>query len=184
MRVVMLDAPQKMLDERRRLGHDRRDEMWDGVRHQIPPPGGPHQRLSSALHRVLAPIAELRDLVPHMETGLFRADDDYRVPDQLYCRPGRCSERGAEGAEFLVEVRSPDDDTYAKIPFYEDMGVRELLVVHPADRRIELLRNVGGELRPLTSDAEGAVRSDVLGVRFVTVAGRLRLTWADGTAEL
>jgi hypothetical protein len=31
MRVLMLDAPQAMLDERRRLGQDVRDEMWDGA---------------------------------------------------------------------------------------------------------------------------------------------------------
>jgi hypothetical protein len=34
----MLDAPQAMLDERRRPGHDVRDEMWDGVLHMVPPP--------------------------------------------------------------------------------------------------------------------------------------------------
>ena len=40
MRVLMLEAPQAMLDERRRLGHAVRDEMWDGVLHMVPPPGG------------------------------------------------------------------------------------------------------------------------------------------------
>jgi hypothetical protein len=31
MRVLFLEALQAMLDERRRLGLDRHDEMWDGV---------------------------------------------------------------------------------------------------------------------------------------------------------
>jgi hypothetical protein len=33
MRVLMIEAPQAMLDERRRRGEDRRDEMWDGLPH-------------------------------------------------------------------------------------------------------------------------------------------------------
>jgi hypothetical protein len=40
MRVVWLEAPGGLLEERRRLGLDIRDEMWDGVLHVVPPPGG------------------------------------------------------------------------------------------------------------------------------------------------
>lgn len=100
MRVVMLEVPpevQTMLDERRRSGLDVRDEMWDGELHIVPPPGGPHQRLSTRLNARLFDHAEHRGLVPHMETGLFRSQDDYRVPDQLFCRPDQVSDRGAEG---------------------------------------------------------------------------------------
>jgi hypothetical protein len=38
VRVLFIEAPQAMLDERRRLGLDRRDEMWDGVLHVVPLP--------------------------------------------------------------------------------------------------------------------------------------------------
>ena len=41
MRAVLLEVPEAMLDERRRLGHDGRDEMWDGVLHMVPRLGGP-----------------------------------------------------------------------------------------------------------------------------------------------
>jgi len=38
--------------------------------------------------------------------------------------------RGVEGpAELVVEVRSPGDETYDKLPFYERKGVRQVLVV-------------------------------------------------------
>jgi hypothetical protein len=47
MRVVMLDAPQELLDERRRLGQDVRDELWDGVVHMVPPPCDAHQEFGS-----------------------------------------------------------------------------------------------------------------------------------------
>ena len=64
------------------------------------------------------------------------------------------------------------------------MGVRELVVVHPADRRVELFRAVGGRLLPMSADAEGALTCDVLGVRFATVAGVLSLRWDGGSADL
>lgn len=180
----MLDAPQAMLDERRRLGLDGRDEMWDGVVHMVPPAGGPHQRLGSKFFLAVGPLAERRGLVPLMETGLFRSTDDYRVPDQLYCLPEHFSERGAEGAELVVEVRSDGDETYRKIPFYGTVGVQEMIVLHPGGRTVELFRAVERELRPVIGDPEGTVESDVLGIRLRTVAGGLRITWSDGSAEV
>lgn len=116
VKVLILDAPQKMLDERRALGLGR-DEMWDGVLHMVPPPVAPHQRLSSRLHVVLAPPASARGLEASMDTGLFQSEIEYRVPDQMFYRPEQASQRGAEGAELVVEVRSPGDETYEKMDF-------------------------------------------------------------------
>lgn len=180
----MLEAPESMLDERRRLGLDGRDEMWDGVLHMAPPPGGPHQRTGAKLLAVLLPLAERRGLHTHYEAGLFRTEQDYRVPDQLYCRPESRSERGAEGAELVVEIRSPGDETYEKIDFYAELGVREMLIVHPLEHRVELLRAVGPRLLPVVGDAEGTVRSEVLGAAFTTVEGVLRISWDGGSADL
>lgn len=173
-----------MLNERRRLGLDGRDEVWNGVLHMVPPAGGPHQRLGSELLLVLAPLSKRRGLIASYETGLFRASDEYRVSSQLYCRPEHESERGAEGAELVVEIRSEGDETYDKIGFYAGLGVREMLIVHPQGRWVELLRAVGGRLLPVSADAEGAVRSEVLGAQFTTADGRLRITWEDGVSEL
>ncbi len=184
MQVLFLDAPQAVLDERRRLGLDRRDEVWNGVLHVVPPPGGPHQRLSTAFLIAVGPVAAGRGLVPHAETGLYQTGDDYRVPDQLYCHPEHLSERGAEGAELVVEVRSDGDETYRKLPFFAAVGVREVLVLHPRDRTAELFRAVDGELRPVSPDPEGGLRCDVLDVHLRTVDGQLRIAWADGTAAV
>jgi hypothetical protein len=183
MRVVMLEAPQAMLDERRALGLDGHDEMWDGVLHVVPPAGG-LQGLSSEFFGVMFRVAKSRGLVPRMETGLFRTADDFRVPDQLYCRPDQLSDRGAEGAELVVEVRSAGDDTYRKLPFFAALGVREVLVLHPEPRRVELYRLVGDQLLPVQADAAGELASDVLGVRIAATAAALRLTWDGGTAEV
>ncbi|WP_433292204.1 Uma2 family endonuclease [Pseudonocardia sp. CA-142604] len=184
MRVLMLDAPQAMLDERRRLGLDRRDEMWDGLLHLVSLPSGPHQRFASEFFLVVAPLAEAADLVPLFGTGLFRSDDDYRVPDQLYCTAEHFSERGAEGAELVVEIRSNDDETYDKIGFYGLLGVREMIVAHPHDRRVELFRALGGRLVPVQPGASGELTSEVLGIVLRTVDEKLEISWSEGSATV
>ena len=187
MRVVMLEAPREveaMLDERRRLGLDVRDEMWGGVLHIVPPPGDAHGEFSLEFVFVVGPIAKRRGLVPRMETGLFRSDDDYRVPDQLYRRPDQGSDRGAEGAELVVEVRSPRDESYEKIDFYSGSGVREMIVAHPMERRVELFRSVGGRLMPVQPGPDGEHTSEVLGITMRTVDGKLEITWDGGSATV
>ncbi len=184
MKVLILDAPKELLEERRRLGIDGRDEMWDGVPHVVPPPGGPHQRMSGAFFLATGPLAQARGLAPHFETGLFDTESNYRVPDLLFCRPDHLSERGAEGAELVVEFRSPGDESYAKLDFYATMGVREVLVAHLKPRRVELFRLVEGRLLPATADAAGEHVCEVLGIRLSSVDGALRLTWPGGTADV
>ncbi|MGH3766802.1 MAG: Uma2 family endonuclease [Pseudonocardiaceae bacterium] len=184
MRAVLLEVPVAMLNERRRLGLDGRDEVWNGVLHMVPPPGGPRQEVGGELFLVLGLLAKRLGLSPRYETGLFRADDDYRVPDQLYCRPEQESDRGAERAELVVEIRSKGDETYEKIDFYAQVGVREMLIVHPTGRWVELLRTIGDRLLPITADAAGVLRSDVLDAQFATIDGQLRITWHDGAADI
>ncbi len=184
MRVMMLDAPQSLLDERRRDGLDVRDEMWEGVLHMVPPPMDVYQGLNGDFHFVVRPLAERRGLVCRMETGLFRTDDDYKVPDQLFRRPDQGSERGAEGAELVVEVRSPGDETYRKFDSYAALGVTEVLVLHPADRRAELFRLVEDRLLPVSADASGSVEVTTLGIYLRAVDGKLRITWAEGSADV
>jgi Uma2 family endonuclease len=183
MRGAMLEVPRSMLDERRQLGIDGRDEMWSGVVHMAPPVGGPHQRLNTRFLMVVGPLAEQRGLVPHTETGLFRSDADYRVPDQLYARAEQLSERGVEGAEVVAEVRSPRDETYEKFDFYIGLGVREVLVLHPGDRRAELFRLIEDRLLPVSTSG-GVAESEVLGIGLSTVEGKLRITWSDGSADI
>jgi Uma2 family endonuclease len=143
----MLEVPQELLDSRRRNGADRWDEMWDGVLHMVPTPSGDHQGLAMDLLQVLLPLAHRAGLVPRFETGLFRpgTDMDYRIPDQTYALPEQLTARAIDGgAPFIVEIRSPDDETYDKLPFYRDIGVGELLVIDPPSRRVELFVNGGG----------------------------------------
>ena len=133
------------------------------------------------LFLVLAPLAIRRNLDPYGDsTGIFAdVELDWRVPDQAYASPEQCIEEGLTGAALVVELRSPGDETYAKIPFYAARGVTEVLVIRE-DRRFELHRLSKGAYEPVVGGT-----SSVLGVTFETCDGpRLRMTWDGGSADV
>lgn len=185
MNAVMLDVPESLLEERRLIGADKFDELWEGVLHMVPPASGHHQRLSTDLCLILGPLARQRGLVPALESGLFRDSDDYRVPDQLYARPDHCTERGFDGdVPLVIELLSPNDESYVKLGFYGSIGVAEALFIDPVTRAVELFVNRSGNMFAVQPAPEG-VAVATLGVRLQTVTGpRLRITWGDGQAEI
>ena len=80
------------------------------------------------------------------------------MPDLVVVRAEQVTERGVEGgAVLVVEIRSPGDETDAKIPFYARFGVEELLVVDRDSAAVQLLRLGGGTLLPVAPDQEGWV---------------------------
>lgn len=145
---------------------------------------GYHQRFNNEFFVAVARRAQARGLKPYFSLGLFRADDDYRVPDQLFAPKELIRERGADGAELIVEICSPGDDTHSKIGFYAAMGVRELLILHHTDATIELLRADDGSLVPVQPTSDGSFECEVLGITLRAVEGKLRITWPDGSAEI
>ena len=166
MRVVFLEAPQQLLAERRRLGLDGRDEMWEGELHMVPPPEFRHQRRESRLLRTLGPVADGAGLEVVAETGLYAAEDSWRVPDLVVVRAEQVSRRGVEGgAVMAVEIRSPGDETDAKVPFYERFGVEELLIIDRDPAATELFRLRDGSLEAVPAD-EAGWRTCSLGVGF------------------
>lgn len=182
----MIEVPEDLLEERRRLGADRWDEMWDGVLHMAPAPSGPHQRFVFQLGSALKASVETAGLVVSHETELYRPGvgrEDYRIPDLVVARRERSTDRGVEGrAELAVEVRSPNDETYEKLPFYAEMEVQELLVVDPRTCAAELFVLRDGALVP------GPLHSTTLDMGFTTSntdAGPvLRVTWPGGSTDV
>jgi Uma2 family endonuclease len=181
MRAVLVNA-ESLLEPRRRLDIDRQDERWDGEWHFVNPPKLWHPRLNSDMFFVLTPLARSAGLVGYCEAAGIFADleTDWRVPDQVYARPDQEIEEGLTGAEMVVEVRSPGDESYAKLPFYAARGITEAMIVH-RDRRFEFFRlGREGTYEPVEDG-----RCTVLGVTFSTVEGpRLRIEWSDGSAEV
>ena len=182
MRSILVTADDSIVRERRRLDIDKQDERWDGEWHFVNPPKLWHPRLNADLLLALAPLAKALGLDPFGDsTGIFAdLETDWRIPDQVYARPDQAIEEGLTGAMFVVELRSPGDESYAKLPFYAGRGIPEVLVVHE-DRRFELYRLASGAYEPVGDPATSAV----LGVTFSTVAGpKLRLTWDGGSADV
>ena len=116
MRAVVLEIDERMLAERSRLGLDHRDEMWEGVLHVVPQPLARHQRLETELAAVLLRLRD-RGMRAAVEMSFFGDDADYRVPDVAVYRPEHEVRRGIVGAELVVEIRSPGDESDAKIPW-------------------------------------------------------------------
>lgn len=181
MPAVVTDA---LLEHRRRLGLDRRDERWAGEWRIVNPPKIWHVRVQRDLLVALIPRAASLGLEPLGESGVFGAPDDFRVPDLVFARPDEVygDDEGWGRAELVVEVRSPGDDSYLKLPFYASR-VREVLILH-RDRTPELYR---GRDR-VHAAADGSVRSEALGVTFTPIGTpegpRLRITWDGGSAEV
>jgi Uma2 family endonuclease len=151
--LVMDPAPAELdalIEHRRRLGLDHYDEMWEGVLHMNPPPTGEHQYVLQQLAVLLDPLARRAGLVPVVnEFGLGReGKDNYRVPDGgLHRALPRGVYQGT--AALVIEIVSPADESWDKLPFYAAHEVDEVLIVDPGKRSVDWLGLSGGEYRPI-----------------------------------
>lgn len=150
----------------------------------VPPASEPHQRLGSELLMVLFPLAREAGLHCRYEAGLFdpdRPDRSWRVPDLIVFAEHHRQHRGAVGAELVVEILSPDDESVQKLPFYERLGVGEVLFVDPDSARVTLRRfSRDGTYRCVAKGADGGVRLRSVPLRLAPVDGGLRVSWPDG----
>ena len=184
-----------LLEERRRSGLDRYDEVWDGRYIFMPLPGTQHQRFVSRLNSRLDAAAQ--EVGGESFPGLNvsdRADDwtkNYRCPDVAVFLPGNPAEdRGSHhfgGPDLAVEILSVGDLALEKLPFYAAVGVRELWVLDRDPWRLSRFTLTGGELREDGAAEPGgaAVRSGVLPLDWSLEAGDppgVRIVAAGGGA--
>ncbi len=139
--VVVGERPPELaewIERRRRLGQDLFDEVWDGEYHLVPGPSAKHARAYDELMALLRPLARRAGLV---STGPFNlgVPDDFRVPDGGLHR-GDATEVFLPTVAVVVEVLSPHDETYEKLPFYAKRGVEELIVADPEARTVSMFR--------------------------------------------
>jgi len=52
-------------------------------------------------------------------------------------------------AAIVVEILSPGDETWEKLPFYAAHEVDEVLIVDPAERKVTWLRLSAGRYQPV-----------------------------------
>lgn len=187
MRAVPQDVTPELLEERRRLGHDRWDEVWEGVLHMVPPPHGDHGQLNDCLACYFFLHWQTLGLGrTFLETGVKRprstpvpelggVPDDYRTPDRSFLLPGRFDRYQGGwivgGPDVALEIESPGDETRKKMPFYLDVGVRELVIIGRITCRVEVFRSVDGAWQPVPSGAEGWLPCELLRTELRTETG-------------
>ncbi|MGH2903723.1 MAG: Uma2 family endonuclease [Solirubrobacteraceae bacterium] len=142
MRTLVLDPSTAdlggVLENRRRSGLDRLDEIWEGVYHMVPAPSGPHAAIESQLHRLLGPPAIAAGLTMSGQCNIGESEHDFRVPDSALHR-GRPTGVWNATAALVVEIVSPGDETWDKLPFYIAHDVDEVLIVDPQERTVNWL---------------------------------------------
>jgi Uma2 family endonuclease len=153
MRTLVLDPPtsglEEMLERRRRSGLDRLDEMWNGVLHMVPAPSGEHAEISQQLAELLGPLARAAGLIAAIgEFNLGEDDHDFRVPDGGLHRD-RPSGVWHSTAALVVEIVSPDDESWQKLPFYAAHRVDEVLIVDPREHSVSWLGLDDGDYHPI-----------------------------------
>jgi Uma2 family endonuclease len=163
MKVVIADPPRSLLEERRRTGADRWDEVWDGVLHMPPMPNRDHQELEWAMETWLRQfwVPASGGKVYH-QINLARPggwpDKDHRIPDLVLLTPDRFhidKNEYFEGAPaVVVEIHSPNDETYEKLDFYARLGVPEVWIIERDSRRPEM-HQLAGDHYQLQSPSEG-----------------------------
>ncbi len=180
MKAVMLSVSETLLEERRKRGADRWDEMWEGVLHMPPPPSWGHQGIVTKLGGFLDSECDRRSLGTVVtQAGLYDEDEldsDYRVPDVVFVSKSRLrliQDRGVVGAaDAVIEVRSPDDETYEKFPFFARLGVRQVIVIDARTRKPEVYLLAGKGYAAVAPDSEGWLVAGILGVRFRWISKR------------
>jgi Uma2 family endonuclease len=177
MRAIVLEVSPADLAYRRRIGADRWDEMWEGVLHMTPAPTREHQRIVEELIEWLRPLLR-RTGRGQLCAGInvFRTDEDSRVPDLTFVATGhdaRLAEDGVRGGgpDAVIEIRSPNDETYDKLPFFAALGTCEVVIVDRDTKQPDVLRLAGGDYVRVEPDAEGWISAGGLGVRFRSVPG-------------
>jgi Uma2 family endonuclease len=155
MTTLVLGPPppelEALIERRRQAGVDRLDEVWQGVRHMVPGPSFEHAHVAQQLGELLGPLARAAGLVPTMhEFNLGESEHDFRVPDGGLHRPGAAGLWHSTAA-VVVEILSPGDESWQKLPFYVEHHVDEVLLVDPAERTVTWLALRDRDYQPVQS---------------------------------
>ena len=188
MRTVLLEVSPAELAHRKAIGADRWDEMWEGVLHALSTPGVEHQRILDELVVFLGPLIE------RTQRGTFLSRinvfdessrlENYRIPDATFVAAGREAilvhdgVRGG-GPDAVIEVRSPGDESYEKLPFYAHLSVREVVIVDRDTKRPEVYRLAGSSYVAVAADRDGWVTAEAMRLRFRRAPGRTSLVVVD-----
>jgi Uma2 family endonuclease len=184
--IAEQEIQQAILEQRRASGGDRFDEVWDGVYVMSPLANNEHQHLGTRLASIYVFVTGWdEDCRVCAGCNVSDREDDwrlnYRVPDAAVFLPGTKARDKKTywlgGPDKAVEIMSPGDRTREKLPFYEKIGTRELLLVDRDPWALELYRLRGKKLKLVgrcTLDAPKVLESRVLPLNYTLVKGKRR----------
>jgi hypothetical protein len=139
---------QALIARRHSLGLDGFDEVWKGEYHMAPRAHPYHGYLYDQIAVLLQPHVKKAGLVSTAAFNLGQPDD-FRVPDGGLHRTLPTTVY-ARTAAAVIEIESPDDETWEKLDFYADHEVGEVLVVSYLSRSVTCLsRNSSGRYEHL-----------------------------------
>jgi Uma2 family endonuclease len=133
-----------LIAQRRRLGQDTHDEVWDGEYHMSPAAHSHRGIVCSELMSALRPAARSIGLRSSDAFNLG-SPDDYRVPDGGFHRQVPDGVWVAPAA-IVIEVVSPDDESFNKFDFYAAHGVEEMFIAEPTSQSIFIYTAINGML--------------------------------------
>jgi Uma2 family endonuclease len=173
-------AAERMLAERRRLGQDRKDEVWNGTYIMSPDPTFSHNLIAFELCSIFSQTQKARGAKAYPGGNVSdRAkgwEQNFRCPDVIVLFPENPAQNLdtvlVGGPDFAVEILSPHDRAREKLPFYGQINTRECLYIDREQECVELYRLSGEqmELAALLTAANGLnCRSDVLQLDFCVV---------------
>lgn len=146
------------------------DEVWEGVLHMVPAPSYAHASIEAQLVMILGPLARAAGLTMIGQSNLGEGEHDFRVPDSALHRPGASGVWHATAA-LVVEIVSPGDETWEKLPFYAAHDVDEVLIANPIKRSVDWLGLHEGEYRPIERSGLIDLGAKELGERIEWPAG-------------
>ncbi|HEX3392463.1 MAG TPA: Uma2 family endonuclease [Solirubrobacteraceae bacterium] len=152
MRTLLPDPTpaeaKELLARRKRLGQDRRDEVWEGVYRVVPAPSGEHAALAAQVKALLRAAATTAGLIVTDDFNVGDSKNDFRIPD------GGLHQSQPRGvwiatAALVLEILSPGDETWEKLPFYAAHHVDEVLIIDPDTREAHWLALVSERYQPI-----------------------------------
>lgn len=187
MKAVMPVAPPDMLKQRRAMGADRWDEMWEGILHIPPIANREQQELEATLetylrfHWARRGKGKVYHQINLAAPGGWTKN--YRIPDLILLTPERYDidhNEYFEGApEVVVEIHSPGDESYEKLPFYAALGVPEVWIIDRDTRTPAVYRLAERDYVQVPPAADGWILSAATSIELkIGRAGKLSVRCA------
>lgn len=198
MDLIILDptVSARLVKQRRKLGLDRLDEVWDRAYVMSPLADDEHQEITTNLASCLVTVIAVPRL-GKVRAGANVSDrvkgwkQNYRCPDVVVYLNDTTAQQHKSfwlgGPSFGVEVVSHHDRSRAKLDFYARIGTRELLLVDRYPWALEVYRLNAGDAFDLvgksTLDQPSILTSVVLPLTLRLQPGTERPTIAVQHAD-